>query len=131
MEPAAPLADSRPFPWRLVVFDSVSSAALQSALSGLSARQRATADNIANINTPHYLAARVDFEDALRSSVESGSGVAGTSESRSIAPTREDGNNVNLDSETLTDTDTQLRYQLVSQAMSDKFASIKSALSGS
>lgn len=110
------------------MFDTVSSAALSSALHGLAARQRATADNIANINTPHYLARRVEFEDALRSSVSGGSGVAGISTSRSVAPTREDGNNVNLDSETLTDTDTQLRYQLVAQAMSDKFTAVSNAL---
>ena len=34
----------------------------------------AVSDNIANINTPHYLAARVDFESALRDAVGSGSG---------------------------------------------------------
>ena len=110
------------------MFDTVSTDALQSALNGLSARQRAISDNIANINTPHYLAARVDFEDALRSAVSDGSGVAGETESRSVAPTREDGNNVDLDTETLSNVDTQLRYQLVSQAMSDKFKNISDAL---
>ncbi|MBF5083132.1 flagellar basal body rod protein FlgB [Quadrisphaera sp. INWT6] len=110
------------------MFDSVSAAALRSALDGLASRQRATADNIANINTPHYLAARVDFESALRDAVGSGSGVAASTESRSTAPTREDGNNVDLDTETLSNLDTQLRYQLVSQAMSGKFSSVSLAL---
>ena len=40
-------------------------AALTSALNGLSLRQRAIADNIANINTPDYHAKRVQFEAAL------------------------------------------------------------------
>jgi flagellar basal-body rod protein FlgB len=110
------------------VFDSISNVALRSALDGLAARQRATADNIANINTPHYLAARVDFEDALRSAVSSGSGVAATTVSRSMAPTREDGNNVNLDAETLNNIDTQMRYQLVTQAVSGKYTAITTAL---
>ena len=110
------------------MFDSVSAVALRSALDGLAARQRATADNIANINTPGYLASRVDFEDELRSAVSSGSGEATTTVSQSIAPTREDGNNVNLDSETLTSVDTQLRYQLMTQAMSGKLTSISAAL---
>ena len=110
------------------MFDSVSSVALRSALDGLAARQRATADNIANINTPHYLAARVGFEDELRSAVASGSGSAATTMSRSVAPTREDGNNVNLDAETLSNIDTQLRYQLVTQAVDGKYSSITSAL---
>ncbi|SDQ20205.1 flagellar basal body rod protein FlgB [Quadrisphaera sp. DSM 44207] len=110
------------------MFDSVSAVALRSALDGLAARQRATADNIANINTPHYLAARVDFEDALRSAVSSGSGSAAATLSRSVAPTREDGNNVNLDAETLSNIDTQLRYQLMTQAMDGKLTSITTAL---
>src|SRR5205085_10724307 len=38
--------------------------ALHSALTGLSERQRVTADNIANINTPGFLAGRTDFESA-------------------------------------------------------------------
>nr|WP_222437882.1 flagellar basal body protein [Quadrisphaera sp. RL12-1S] len=102
---------------------------MSSALDGLAARQRATADNIANINTPHYLAARVDFESALRDAVAGGSGVAPSTESRDMAtPTREDGNNVDLDTETLSNIDTQLRYQLVSQAMSNKFSSVANAL---
>lgn len=110
------------------MFDSVSSAAVRSALDGLAARQRATADNIANINTPHYLASRVEFEDELRSAVDGGSGTVGTTTSRSVAPTREDGNNVNLDSETLSNVDTQLRYQLMTQAMNGKLTSISNAL---
>ncbi len=110
------------------MFDSVSATALRSALDGLAARQRATADNIANINTPGYLASRVDFEDALRSAVGSGSGAATPTTSRSVAPTREDGNNVNLDAETLSSVDTQLRYQLLTQAMSGKLTSVSAAL---
>ncbi|PWJ52598.1 flagellar basal-body rod protein FlgB [Quadrisphaera granulorum] len=110
------------------MFDSISSTALQSALDGLAARQRATADNIANINTPHYLAARVDFEGALRSAVAGGSGAARPTESRSTDPTREDGNNVDLETETLSSIDTQLRYQLLTQAISNKLTSVQTAL---
>lgn len=110
------------------MFDSVSASALRSALDGLAARQRATADNIANINTPHYLASRVGFEDALRSAVSGGSGAVAHTVSQSVAPTREDGNNVNLDAETLTSVDTQLRYQLMTQAMSGKLDSVSAAL---
>ncbi len=116
------------------MFDSVSATALRSALDGLAARQRATADNIANINTPHYLASRVEFEDALRSAVGSGAGAVsrvGVTTSQSVAPTREDGNNVNLDAETLTNVDTQLRYQLLTQAAGSKLTSISAALRSS
>ena len=110
------------------MFDSISATAVRSALDGLAARQRATADNIANINTPGYLASRVDFEDTLRGAVASGSGAAATRVSQSVAPTREDGNNVNLDAETLSSTDTQLRYQMLTQAASGSLMSISAAL---
>lgn len=110
------------------MFDSISATAVRSALDGLAARQRATADNIANINTPHYLASRVDFEGALRDAVGSGSGTVGHTISQSAEPTREDGNNVNLDQETLSSTDTQLRYQLMTQAASTQLTMISAAI---
>jgi len=46
---------------------------LSSALAGLSARQSATANNIANINTPNYRAQTVSFESALAASVHTSS----------------------------------------------------------
>jgi len=47
---------------------------------------------------------------------------------RSLEPTREDGNNVNLDAETLLNVDTNLRYQLATQAVSGQFAAIRAAM---
>ena len=47
------------------VFDDVSSSSLRVAVAGLSARQNAIADNIANIETPGYQARKVKFEEAL------------------------------------------------------------------
>jgi flagellar basal-body rod protein FlgB len=58
------------------VFDSVTISALSSALDGLAQRQRAIADNIANVNTPNYHAKRVQFEEALADAVASGTGRA-------------------------------------------------------
>src|SRR5215213_4138716 len=97
--------------------------ALQSALKGLTTRQRVTADNIANVQTPGYLAGRVDFESSLRSAVASGSDTpqAAAAVTRSTAETRTDGNNVNLDDETVSMIDTNLRYQTMVEAMNAKF----------
>ena len=47
------------------MLDSVTINALTSALSGLSARQTATANNIANINTPGYKASKMVFADYM------------------------------------------------------------------
>ena len=54
------------------LFDSVGFVALNSALDGLALRQRAIADNVANIQTPGYHARRVQFEDALTKAVGQG-----------------------------------------------------------
>ena len=110
------------------VFDSVTFSALSSALDGLSLRQRAIADNIANINTPDYHAKRVMFEQALADAVEAGHGTARATVAESLEPTRLNGNNVNLDTETLSSIDTMLRYQFATQAINGSFSSIRTAL---
>ena len=110
------------------MLESVTSAALASALDGLAARQRAIANNIANVNPPGYTAERVSFEDALARSVAEHDGHTTATTARSLEPTRLDGNNVNLDTETLSNVDTVLRFQFASQAAGGTFTAIRSAL---
>ncbi|UUT36054.1 flagellar basal body rod protein FlgB [Microbacterium elymi] len=110
------------------MLDSVTISALTSALNGLSLRQRTIADNIANINTPDYHAKRVQFEDALAASVAAGDGSATATVGESLEPTRLDGNNVNLDTETLSSIDTMLRFQFASQAVDGSFSAVRTAL---
>jgi flagellar basal-body rod protein FlgB len=128
------------------VFDSVTPTVLRAALDGLAMRQRVTADNVANINTPSFLAGRVQFEDALRQAVEAGTGFGGEtgarisraalanqasqpSLARSLEPTRMNGNNVNLDHEVISNVDTQLRYSLMLRAMDDQYGVIRTVAS--
>ena len=110
------------------VFDSVSMVALHSALDGLSERQEAIANNVANLQTPGYHAERVDFEDALATAVAHGSGEATATVSRSLEPTDTNGNNVSLDTETLSNIDTNLKYELATQAVSTEFSQIRAAM---
>lgn len=111
------------------MFDDITSVALHSALRGLAQRQRATADNIANIQTPGFHAQKVSFEDQLRSAVSSGGSPDVTaSQGESLEPTLENGNNVNLDEETLSSEDTQLRYQLMTTAMNNQFSLIRASM---
>jgi flagellar basal-body rod protein FlgB len=108
----------------------VTSTALHAALTGLAERQRVTADNIANVQTPGFLAGRVDFESALRGALADGESPAispGTI-ARSLQPTRTDGNNVNLDQETIIATETGLRYQLALNALDGKYDVLRTAL---
>ncbi|WP_067199930.1 flagellar basal body rod protein FlgB [Microbacterium sp. XT11] len=110
------------------MLDSVTATALVSALDGLALRQRSIAENIANVNTPGYHAKRVRFEDALRAAVADGTGVVEPTVHRSLEPTRLNGNNVNLDTETLSNIDTVLRFQFASQAIGGQAASITKAI---
>jgi flagellar basal-body rod protein FlgB len=110
------------------VFESLTTSALTTALTGLAARQRAIADNIANVNTPGYQSKRVQFEEALASSVARGSGSAEITTKVSLEPTNTEGNNVNLDTETLSNIDTVLRYQFAARAVEGEFTSARTAM---
>jgi flagellar basal-body rod protein FlgB len=105
--------------------------AVQVALRGLALRQRAIADNIANVETPGYQAERVDFEGSLRNALD-GLDPQATSitTSRSLDPTNQAGNNVKLDDETVSLIDTNLRYQLAVEAASAKFRLLRTAIKG-
>lgn len=114
------------------MFDDLATGALKSALSGLALRQRAIADNIANIETPGFRARQVDFEAALRSAVEAGTPErARPAVSQSTEPTRLNGNNVNLDDQTLSSLDTDLRYQWAVRALDGKYDGLRTVISGS
>ena len=111
--------------------------ALVVALDGLSRRQAAIANNVANINTPGYLAQNVDFESALASAVDMQPD-AGTSQlggvistATSAEPAGLDGNNVNLDQQTLLGTETNLRFQMALRAVEGRFTVMRDVLRGS
>ena len=111
------------------MLDDITSVTVKTALTGLAMRQRVTADNIANIETPGFLAGRVSFENSLRTAVENGSPAATSiSNDRSLEPTRLNGNNVNLDTETLSNIDTVLRFQFAARAVNTEFTAVRSAL---
>ena len=104
---------------------------LHAALRGLSLRQRTIADNIANVETPRFLAGRVDFETSLRAASANGETPSDApSVARSLQPTRINGNNVNLDEETLSAMETNLRYELTVTALNNKFNGLRTAIGG-
>lgn len=106
-------------------------AILHSALDGLALRQRTIADNLANIETPRFLAGRVDFESSLRRAAAEGTAPSDApTVARSLQPTRLNGNNVNLDEETLSAMETGLRYELTIQAITNRFNGIRTAIGG-
>lgn len=104
------------------MFNDVTSVTLNTAIAGLSERQRVSAHNIANMETPGFSASRVSFEDSLTAAVRIGEPGQATITN---APTGDqpgpNDNNVNLDSELVTATETGLQQRLLTNTMTTRF----------
>lgn len=101
-------------------------AILGSALDGIALRQRVIADNIANVDTPHYRASSVDFESSLRSAISSGgTGSISPTLTATDTPVGANDNNVDLRKETLAAVQSQFQYQMLTRATSDRFDLLK------
>ena len=117
----------------LAVSDAVSRV-LGLALDGVTTRQAATADNIANVDTPHFRATSVDFETSLREAVDSGNATAvGNGSVRAETtptdtPVGANDNNVDLRKETLSAVQSQFQYQILSRAVTDRFSIMRDSI---
>jgi flagellar basal-body rod protein FlgB len=114
---------------------------LRAAMSGLAARQRSIANNVANVDTPNYKASEVRFEDALKSAI--GSGRPGTAPDQSslnaaasrstlvdATSMRADGNNVDIDREMAILGETNLTYSAITQIMSSRLGILRNVITG-
>jgi flagellar basal-body rod protein FlgB len=114
------------------MLDDVSIDALHAAMNGLTERQRAISDDIANVNTPYYRARSVDFEGNLKSALNAGDNPM------EVTPTVRfagddgglTGNNVDLDAETVASVKTELSYSLALRAAGDRFQLLRTAIKG-
>jgi flagellar basal-body rod protein FlgB len=113
------------------VLDDIASLTLQTAIAGLGQRQRVTANNIANSETPNFTASTVDFENALAAAVADGRPAGAPID---VTPSREpagvNGNNVSLEQEFVTATKTTLQEQLLTGTLTAKFNWLSSVLKG-
>lgn len=112
------------------MFDDVSIDALQAALHGLSRREDAISNNIANVNTPYYTARQVAFEGQLKQALASGENpVTSTTPTvtDSTDPAGLNGNNVDLGAETVLGVKTQMQYDLALRAAGDRFTLLRTA----
>lgn len=108
-------------------------ATLTGALDGLALRQRVAADNIANLDTPGFIASEVDFESSLRAALVDGSvveNVAVPSVAASSAAPGPDGNNVDLATETMSAMQATFKYQLLTRAVGDRASLVTTAIGG-
>ena len=114
---------------------------LRAAMGGLAARQRAIANNVANIDTPNFKASEVRFEDTLKTAISRGRPGTATNQttlnaaaSRSSlidsTSARGDGNNVDIDREMEMLGESNLTYSALTQVMSSRISILKSVISG-
>ncbi len=101
---------------------------LAKAMDAYSLRQKMTASNIANIDTPNYNKVSVSFEDELRR-VSQGS--FGSENMNDVNPKIVETNEQPvLEDELLEMADTQMRVQMVSRALRHNFDMLRSGITG-
>jgi flagellar basal-body rod protein FlgB len=118
---------------------------LRAAMSGLAARQRTIAHNVANVDTPNFKASEVRFEDTLKAAMtRAARGLpnaaltsqtalnAAASQARLVdaTSTRGDGNNVDIDREMEVLSESNLTYSALTQAMSTRISILRNVIGG-
>jgi flagellar basal-body rod protein FlgB len=92
-------------------------------------RQQLIVSNMANIDTPGYHTKDLDFQGAMQQVVDQGD-VRMQPASLEVAglPERPDGNNVNIDRESMLLSQTQLQYQMGVQLIKSQFHMLLTAI---
>ncbi len=128
-----------------MIGDSLTSSVVKRALDGVWERQRAISTNLANYDTPGFKARVVTFEEALQDEVLKIQQTSDTrAEIRSKLPAIEhstirvasdptiserlDGNNVDMDGESIELAKSQLQYMYLTNSMTNMYARLKTAL---
>lgn len=115
----------------------ITSTVLTKTLDAAVARQKAIANNIANVQTPGYKRSYISFESELKSILEerseraAGRRLAGFTPSRRtdlFSPSRPDGNNVNIDAEIADLTRTSLKQKAVTAFLEGRIATLRLAI---
>ena len=103
--------------------------ALQGYLQLTTERQQLITSNMANVDTPGYHTRDLNFQNAMEHVLQ-GSNETLSSSSLEIPdlPERLDGNNVNVDRESLLLSQTQLQYQLGVQLVKSEFHKLYTAI---
>ena len=120
--------------------DSNALKATQKSLDSLWVRQKVISNNIANIDTPGYKSKTVKFEEMLEKILISGEEKSAVRDRlSSLEPKilendstslREDGNNVDIDSENIELARTQVQYEYMINIISSEISRMKYAING-
>lgn len=100
---------------------------MKMGLDATELRSRTIAENIANINTPNYKRKYVTFEDSLKDKIDNAK-IELKVDNDSVV--REDGNNVDLESEKVNQAAATLQYNALVTLTNTKLAMAKSVISG-
>jgi flagellar basal-body rod protein FlgB len=114
---------------------------IKAALSGLAARQRTIANNVANVDTPNFKASEVRFEDTLRAALTRGNSKIAPSDAALQAgvkrasmldgtSARGDGNNVDIEREMEMLAEANLMYSALTQTMATRIGIMRSVING-
>jgi flagellar basal-body rod protein FlgB len=103
---------------------------LQAYLKVNTDRQQMIASNMANVDTPGYHTKDVDFKSAMRQVLDDNQGARLEPASTEVIdlPERPDGNNVNIDRESMVLSQTQLQYQMGVQLVKGEFHTLLTAI---
>lgn len=115
-----------------MIFDSLSSKALESSLDAAWLKTRTTLDNIANYETPGYKAKKVTFEQVLRD--VDGSGAQSATFRTKITTddttsNRMDGNNVSMEKEQVELWRTYAQYAYLTDKVTGKYSNLRQIFS--
>ena len=105
---------------------------LESYLSLTSRRETVIASNMANVDTPGYRTKDFDFQQTLARALDRSNGEpphVALKDVRGLLE-RPDGNNVDVDRESLQLSEAQLQYQIGTQVIKNRFHQLLSAING-
>ena len=100
---------------------------MKMGLDATELRNRTIANNIVNINTPNYKRKYVTFEDSLKNEMDNAK-IEVKVDKDSVV--REDGNNVDLESEKVNQAAASLQYNAIVSLTNTKLSMTKSVISG-
>ena len=100
---------------------------MKMGLDATELRSRTIANNIANINTPNYKRRYVAFEESLKNEINNAKIEVKVDENSIV---REDGNNVDLESEKVNQAAASLQYNALVSLTNTKLAMTKSIIAG-
>ena len=115
------------------LFNDATTQGLEYSLNSLSLRQQVLANNIANVQTPGFVAQDVSFEDRLAGifngqNAVSPDAMGGVVDSPDLSAST-DGNTVSMESQMTKESQTSLLYNTLTQLTADRFGILKSAMS--